>query len=94
VKTRPEGLAETDLIASIAGGWELEVRLDSYLAMRLYKNETGREVNRDATALYRILWQLDDISAFVSQLLSPHDRTADTEQALATLTRSLVHQPG
>jgi spectinomycin phosphotransferase len=38
-----------------------------------------------AVALYRLRWDLDDVSVFVEQFRSPHARTLDTEQAWAGL---------
>lgn len=36
-----------------------------------------------AVALYRLRWDLDDLTVFVEQFRAPHTRTADTEQAWA-----------
>jgi spectinomycin phosphotransferase len=62
--------------------------------LALYEDACGRRADEDALALYRLLWQLDDISGFASQLRSAHDRTADTEQALANLSRALLGESG
>ena len=43
-----------------------------------YSWRTGWTVNRDALALYRLRWSLDDISEFLSEIRGPHQRTADT----------------
>jgi spectinomycin phosphotransferase len=43
-----------------------------------YSRRTGRTVNQDALALYRLRWGLDDISEFLSEIRGPHQRTADT----------------
>jgi spectinomycin phosphotransferase len=43
-----------------------------------YSRRTGRTVNRDALALYRLRWGLDDIAEFLSEIRGPHQRTADT----------------
>jgi spectinomycin phosphotransferase len=43
-----------------------------------YSWRTGRTVNRDALALYRLRWGLDDIAGFLSQIRGPHQQTADT----------------
>jgi spectinomycin phosphotransferase len=55
----------------------------------LYSEVSGRGVNHDAVALYRIRWQLDDISLFVDDLRSAHQRTADTEHAWSALVKSM-----
>jgi spectinomycin phosphotransferase len=48
-----------------------------------YAELTGREVSREALALYRLRWTLDDISLFLAELRAPHERTADTEVSFA-----------
>jgi spectinomycin phosphotransferase len=55
----------------------------------LYSEVSGRSVDVRAIALYRIRWQLDDISLFVDDLRSPHQRTADTEHAWRALVESM-----
>jgi spectinomycin phosphotransferase len=54
-----------------------------------YAEASGRSVNREAIALYRLRWQLDDISLFVDDLRSPHERTEDTEHAWSALLKSM-----
>jgi spectinomycin phosphotransferase len=55
----------------------------------LYSEVSGRSVDERAIALYRIRWQLDDISLFVDDLRSAHQRTADTEHAWSALVESM-----
>ncbi len=43
-----------------------------------YSRLTGRTVNQDALALYRLRWGLDDTAEFLSEIRGPHERTADT----------------
>ena len=43
-----------------------------------YSRRTGWTVNRDALALYRLRWGLDDTAEFLSEIRGPHQRTADT----------------
>ena len=43
-----------------------------------YSWRTGRTVNQDALALYRLRWGLNDISEFLSEIRGPHQRMADT----------------
>ena len=54
-----------------------------------YRRRTGRTVNQDALALYRLRWGLDDISVFLSEIRGPHQRTADTLVSWAGLQRTL-----
>ena len=55
----------------------------------LYSEVSGRPVDLNAIALYELRWQLDDISLFVADLKSPHERTADTEHAWRALVESM-----
>jgi spectinomycin phosphotransferase len=57
---------------------------------RRYARLTGRAVDRDALALYRLRWALDDISSFVHQLRGEHRRTADTEHAWLALKETVA----
>ena len=52
---------------------------------RRYADLTGRGVDRGLLEFYRLRWALDDISSFVHQLRSAHDRTADAEHAWLSL---------
>jgi spectinomycin phosphotransferase len=56
-----------------------------------YAQASGRSVNPDAIALYRLRWQLDDISLFVDDLRSPHERTGNIEHAWSALVKSMPH---
>jgi spectinomycin phosphotransferase len=38
-----------------------------------------------AIELYRLRWDLDDVSVFLAEFRAPHTRTPDTEQAWAGL---------
>jgi spectinomycin phosphotransferase len=57
--------------------------------LELYSQESGRSVDESAIALYRLRWQLDDISLFVEDLRSKHRRTGDTEHAWSALVKSM-----
>lgn len=46
-----------------------------------YARLTGRAVDPDAAALYRLAWGLTDLAAFVGRLRAPHGRDPDTERA-------------
>jgi len=54
-----------------------------------YSRRTGRTVNQDALALYRLRWDLNDISEFLSEIRGPHQRTADTLVSWAGLQETL-----
>jgi spectinomycin phosphotransferase len=56
-----------------------------------YTEATGRPVDPDALALYRLRWPLDDTAAFVRQLRSAHHRSAGAEHAWRALQRTLAH---
>lgn len=51
----------------------------------LYTDLSGRAVDPAALALYRLRWDLDDISLFLREFRAPHQRTADTKKAWAGL---------
>jgi spectinomycin phosphotransferase len=54
--------------------------------LNFYSETSGRRVDEDAIALYRLRWQLDDIASFADRLRSPHSQTADAEHAWRSLT--------
>ena len=58
---------------------------DSAAAGR-YRDLTGRTVSQAALALYRLRWDLDDISLYLAEFRAPHQRSEDTEMAFAGLT--------
>lgn len=55
--------------------------------LALYEDVTGRPVDRTALALYRLRWDLDDISIYTLQFRSAHTRTPDTQKAWRNLRR-------
>lgn len=57
--------------------------------LNLYSEASGRRVDNDAIALYRLRWKLDDIASFASRLRSPHSQTADAEHAWRSLNLSV-----
>jgi spectinomycin phosphotransferase len=61
---------------------------------RRYAELTGRAVDPDALALYRLRWALNDISAFVNRLRREHGRTADAEHAWLALKETVVRATG
>ncbi|WP_206068372.1 aminoglycoside phosphotransferase family protein [Nonomuraea composti] len=54
-----------------------------------YTKATGRAVDRDLLALYRLRWALNDVAEFVAWFRAPHGRTADAEQSWDALTGTL-----
>jgi spectinomycin phosphotransferase len=44
--------------------------------LALYAEATGRPVDPTAIALYRLRWELDDISIYTRELRAAHARTA------------------
>ena len=54
-----------------------------------YTERTGVEVDDSAIQLYRLWWDLCEISLFVAELRRPHDDTEDTRVAWAALRRFL-----
>jgi spectinomycin phosphotransferase len=58
-----------------------------------YAAGSGRQVDDAAIRLYRVRWQLDDISIFVKRLRSAHHKTADTEHAWLALERATESAP-
>jgi spectinomycin phosphotransferase len=57
--------------------------------LALYADASGRHLDMNTIAAYRVRWKLDDIATFVKQFRSPHDQTADTELAWVSLGKSL-----
>jgi spectinomycin phosphotransferase len=77
-------LPERDLwLVATEGGDEL----------RRYAELTGRAIDPDALAAYRLRWSLDDISSFTRQLRASHRATPGAEHALRALQSSLSQLP-
>jgi spectinomycin phosphotransferase len=62
--------------------------------LALYTDLTGRPVDQAGIALYRLRWDLDDISIFTSQFRSAHARTPDAEKAWRGLRHYLGSEDG
>jgi spectinomycin phosphotransferase len=58
--------------------------------LRRYAELTGRAVEADLLAFYRLRWALDDLSAFTRRLRAEHGRTADTEHAWLSLEQTVA----
>jgi spectinomycin phosphotransferase len=54
-----------------------------------YHQATGRPVDDEAIALYRLAWRLTDITLFIALLRSDHGRNEGTEKAWKGLSDSL-----
>jgi len=54
-----------------------------------YSKESGRAVDNDALRLYRLWWDLCEVSLYVSQFHAPHVASADTETAWEALQEHL-----
>jgi spectinomycin phosphotransferase len=69
------GLPERDLWLAVTGPEDLD----------RYQDAGGRRPDRDALALYRLRWQLEDIAVFLADFRSPHAATPDTDLAWRSL---------
>ena len=54
-----------------------------------YSSESGRSLNNDALRLYRLWWDLCEVSLYVTEFHAPHVASADTEMAWAGLQEHL-----
>ncbi|MER5493030.1 phosphotransferase [Streptomyces sp. NPDC002490] len=66
-------------------------------ALSVWAVESGRTPDPSALELYRLRWDLDDVSAFWELFRAPHGHCADTEAAWEGLTGTvarLVNGPG
>lgn len=54
-----------------------------------YAEAGGRTADASALALYRLRWDLEEISSYVDWFRAPHDRSADTEEAWQDLLESV-----
>lgn len=77
------GLAppERDLWSVVEGPEDLE----------RYAKATGRTVDASALRLYRLRWDLEEVSGYVDWFRAPHDRSLDTEQAWQELVETVAH---
>jgi len=68
---------------------------DAFTALAsLYADVTGRAVDAAAMALYRLRWDLDDISLFLTEFRAQHRRTADTKKAWVGLDAAVRRVAG
>jgi len=58
-------------------------------ALAPYVAATGSEISRATLALYRLMWSLNDVAAFVARLRSKHEDDADSRHALGALRETL-----
>ncbi|MFB9837880.1 aminoglycoside phosphotransferase family protein [Actinoallomurus acaciae] len=55
-----------------------------------YAEAAGRTVDASALALYRLRWDLEEVSIYIDWFRAPHDRSADTEEAWQGLQESVA----
>ena len=56
-----------------------------------YTETAGRAVDASALTLYRLRWDLEELSGYVGWFRAPHDRTPDTELAWQDLRESVAN---
>ena len=56
----------------------------------IYADAAGHRIDHVAMSFFRLSWDLDDISAFINELRSPHHENEDTEHALEGLTKCVT----
>ena len=56
-----------------------------------YAEATGREAGAPALALYRLRWDLEEVSLYIEEFRAPHDRSADKEEAWQELRAAVAH---
>jgi spectinomycin phosphotransferase len=54
-----------------------------------YAEATGRAINASALTLYRLRWDLEEVSIYVDWFRASHERSADTEEAWLGLLESV-----
>jgi spectinomycin phosphotransferase len=66
------------------------VASDSGDEVARYVDATGYEVSSAAMSLYRLTWDLADMAIYIDQFRSPHQDTADTQEAWLNLESYLT----
>lgn len=56
-----------------------------------YAEAGGRTPDASALTLYRLRWDLEELSGYVDWFRAPHDRSADTEEAWHELLAAVEH---
>jgi spectinomycin phosphotransferase len=56
-----------------------------------YAEAVGRTVTASALTLYRLRWDLEEVSSYIDWFRAPHDRSLDTEQAWQELLETVAH---
>ncbi|MCW2865425.1 MAG: hypothetical protein JWP48_7133 [Actinoallomurus sp.] len=59
--------------------------------LKRYAEATGRTVNASALTLYRLRWDLEEVSIYIDWFRAPHDRSSDTEEAWQGLLETVAH---
>ncbi|HZE33108.1 MAG TPA: hypothetical protein VE198_16935 [Actinoallomurus sp.] len=55
------------------------------------REATGRKANAAVLTLYRLRWDLEEVSGYIEWFRAPHDRSLDTEQAWQELLEAVEH---
>ncbi|TCO44795.1 phosphotransferase [Actinocrispum wychmicini] len=82
-------LVDWDTVGLAVPERDLSVLSDNPDDLKYYTVTTGRAVDGDALALYRLRWSLADVAAFTTWFRSPHERTPDTETAWQGLVSTI-----
>ena len=56
-----------------------------------YAEAAGRTANAAALMLYRLRWDLEEVSVYIDWFRAPHERSLDTEQAWQELVETVGH---
>ncbi|GAB2818632.1 hypothetical protein GCM10027176_23860 [Actinoallomurus bryophytorum] len=57
--------------------------------LKRYAEATGRTPSDSALMLYRLRWDLEEVSSYVDWFRAPHEHSSDTEEAWAGLVESV-----
>ncbi|WP_052423553.1 aminoglycoside phosphotransferase family protein [Nonomuraea candida] len=82
-------LVDWDTVGTAAPERDLWLVVRGEDDLERYAEAAGRAVDRDALALYRLRWALNDVVEFVEWFRSPHAGTPDAETAWTGLTTTL-----
>ncbi|CAM03542.1 spectinomycin phosphotransferase [Saccharopolyspora erythraea NRRL 2338] len=82
-------LVDWDTVGLAVPERDLSVVSGDPAALARYVEVTGRELDADALALYRLRWDLVDVAEFVAWFRGPHERTSDTETAWKGFTETV-----
>ncbi|GAA0951208.1 aminoglycoside phosphotransferase family protein [Nonomuraea longicatena] len=84
-------LVDWDTVAVAAPERDLWLALgDDRAAQDVYTRASGHEVSQERLALFRLRWDLDDLSIYVGEFRAPHGDTADLRTAWEGVRGSLA----